>query len=353
MSIPVDADHELPGLLSWRRSVAVSHWHRHGRLRSATADTADCGRLGISFGNSRDDFSPTFGRDQRARLMAPNISSLSGGSLLLAWQLKDKTVLIIGGGEVASGRIESVLVADALVTIISPLTGLHPLTRRFVDADRITYHDRVFSGPDDLVGVDMVLTAIDDVEKSREICALCRERKIPINVADIPKSCDFYFGSQIRSGPLQIMISTNGQSPKLANIIRKRIEQGLPEHAGEAIEKVGALRSKLRERAPGVGGEIGKRRMRWMVDVCSSWDMDELALLDEDMMAILLDKGWEKNRVPKLEEVGGQPSKRAPKTAPAQIPAVVLPSALGFSSALHVRHCSSSPAAAELPASEV
>ncbi|KAI0747865.1 putative NAD(P)-binding-domain-containing protein, partial [Daedaleopsis nitida] len=219
---------------------------------------------------------------------------LSGGSLLLAWQLAGRTVLIVGGGDVASGRIESVLVADARITLISPRAGLHPLTERFIEtSDRITYHDRVFAGPQDLEGVDMVLTAIDDVQVSRQICALCRERKIPVNVADIPPSCDFYFGSQIRSGPLQIMISTNGRSPKLANIIRKKIETCIPEHAGEAIEKVGELRTKLKERAPGVGGEVGKRRMRWMVDICSSWDMDDLALLDDQMMAKLLDEGWE------------------------------------------------------------
>jgi precorrin-2 dehydrogenase / sirohydrochlorin ferrochelatase len=236
--------------------------------------------------------------------MAHDISNLSGGSLLLAWQLKNKHVLIIGGGDVASGRIESVLVADARITLISPRDGLHKLTQRFIDAtDRITYHDRAFAGPADLSGVDMVLTAIDDVEASREICALCRERKIPVNVADIPPSCDFYFGSQIRSGPLQIMISTNGQSPKLANIIRRKIETCIPEHAGEAIEKVGQLRSKLRERAPGVGGELGKKRMRWMIDVCNGWEMEELALLDDEMMLKLLDSGWENGRVPTLEEV--------------------------------------------------
>ena len=147
----------------------------------------------------------------------------------------------------ASGRIESVLVADAKVTIICPSEGLHPVTRRFIDnpAHRITYHDRPFTGPADLDGVDMVLTAIDDVAVSREICALCRARRIPVNVADIPPSCDFYFGSQIRSGPLQIMISTNGRSPKLANIIRRQIEACIPEHAGEAIEKVGELRTSV------------------------------------------------------------------------------------------------------------
>ncbi|KAK7693172.1 hypothetical protein QCA50_002738 [Cerrena zonata] len=258
----------------------------------------------------------------------PNTDSLTAGSLLLAWQLKGKNVLIVGGGDVASGRIESVLVADAHITLISPSNGLHPLTKHFIDAtDRIAYHDRAFAGPSDLEGMDMVLTAIDDVEESRRICALCRERKIPINVADIPPSCDFYFGSQIRSGPLQIMISTNGQSPKLANLIRKRIEKCLPDHAGEAIEKVGELRTKLRERAPGVGGELGKKRMRWMVDVCTSWDLEDLALLNDEMMNKLLDNGWEKNAVPKPEDVGLQSPSVIPSWSSLK---ALLPPTFGF-----------------------
>ncbi|TCD68250.1 Bifunctional dehydrogenase and ferrochelatase [Steccherinum ochraceum] len=266
--------------------------------------------------------------------MSLNVASFSGGSLLLAWQLKDKHVLIVGGGDVASGRIESVLVADARITLISPSAGLHPLTKKFIaQSSRITHHDRVFAGPADLDSVDMVLTAIDDVAKSREICALCRERRIPVNVADIPPSCDFYFGSQIRSGPLQIMISTNGQGPKLANIIMRKIEEALPEHAGEAVEKVGQLRSKLRERAPGVGGELGKRRMRWMVDVCNAWDIDDLATLDEEMMLRLLDDGWEKNKVPKPVELGSGKKKHASGShlpSASSLQGSLLPTALGF-----------------------
>jgi precorrin-2 dehydrogenase/sirohydrochlorin ferrochelatase len=260
--------------------------------------------------------------------MSTDSASLGGGSLLLAWQLKDKRVLIVGGGDVASGRIESVLVADALITLIAPREGLHPVTKRFIEtSDRITYHDRVFDAADDLDNVDMVLTAIDDVELSREICVLCRARRIPVNAADIPPSCDFYFGSQIRDGPLQIMISTNGQGPKLANLIRKRIEASLPDNVGEAIVKVGSLRSQLKERAPGVGGPLGKRRMRWMIDVCNAWEMDDLACLDDAMIRRLLDDGWENNRVPGVEEVGGR--RRGTRKLSAISP-FVLPSFVGF-----------------------
>ncbi|KAJ3482130.1 hypothetical protein NLI96_g7183 [Meripilus lineatus] len=264
--------------------------------------------------------------------MAPNPQTLSGGSLLLAWQLKGKRVLIIGGGDVASGRIESVLVADALITLIAPRRGLHPLTKKFIDncSDRITYRDRGFAGVSDLQKIDMVLTAIDNVDKSREISQLCREMKIPVNVADIPALCDFYFGSQIRSGPLQVMISTNGQSPKLANIIRKKIETVIPECAAEAIEKVGELRSKLRERAPGVGGDLSKQRMRWMVDICSSWDMEELSQLDHEMMTKLLEDGWEKNKVLRPEEVSPSLKIEGKNGGSPKVSSLVLPAAVSF-----------------------
>lgn len=167
-------------------------------------------------------------------------------------------------------------------------------------------------GIDDLEGIDMVLTAIDDVTTSQFIYSLANERRIPTNVADIPPECDFYFGSQIRSGPLQIMISTNGKGPKIANIVRRRIEQFVEEMApaeggvGKVIERVGALRERLRSRAPGTGGEVGKRRMKWMIGVCEEWSLEELGLMDDDMMERLLDQGWEKDgKIPSFLAVGG------------------------------------------------
>jgi precorrin-2 dehydrogenase / sirohydrochlorin ferrochelatase len=224
------------------------------------------------------------------------------GSLLIAWQLKDKNVLVVGAGEVASSRIQHALAAGAKVTVVSPGQGLSEQTKLLISDNYVIFHDRIYLSTD-LDNADMVLTAIDDVELSRDIARSCRARRIPVNVADDPSYCDFYFGSQIRQGPLQIMVSTNGKSPKLANIIRRRIEESIPEGAGEAIEKVGLLREKLMQRAPGVGGDVSKRRMKWMVDLCTSWEMDDLAELDEEQIERLLDEGWERNVVPSRENV--------------------------------------------------
>jgi precorrin-2 dehydrogenase/sirohydrochlorin ferrochelatase len=247
-------------------------------------------------------------------------------SLLVAWQLKGKQVLIVGGGDVASGRLESVLAADALVTLISPRPGLHPKALSLLqqNLDRVLYHDRDFSGVQDLEGVDMVLTAIDDPDVSRSIYNLARERRIPANVADIPPLCDFYFGSQIQRGDLQVLVSTNGQSPKLANIIKKQIEANLPDSTAKAVENVGVLRAKLRERAPGIGGDVGKKRMRWIIEVCNKWSLDDLALLDDRGIERMLSLGWENGAVISTSEAGLPPSSRF------KLPDYTLPAVTGF-----------------------
>ncbi|CAA7271533.1 unnamed protein product [Cyclocybe aegerita] len=235
------------------------------------------------------------------------IKSIGGGSLLIAWQLKDKKVLIVGGGEVASQRVESILTADAFITVLSPESGLHPRTKRFINlrSDRVTHHARPFSGQEELDGAEMVLTALDDNDLSRSIVEMCRARRIPVNAADIPDLCDFYFGAQIRDGPLQIVISTNGNGPRMASLIRTKLQKGLSGREGEAITKIGQLRNKLKERAPGVGGQLGKERMKWMTAMCNEWAIEDFILLDEGSMDKVLDEGWEKNkRVPSLNEVG-------------------------------------------------
>ena len=182
---------------------------------------------------------------------------------------------------------------------MSPRSGLNPEVAYRIEKGQVTYHDRVFE-PSDLDNVDMVLTAIDDPEASSVIWKLCKERKIAANIADVPPECDFYFGSVHRDGPLQIMISTNGNGPKLASNIRKQIAATLPTNIGTAVQKVGMLRKKLRKVAPDAAE--GPKRMGWMSRVCEEWSVEQLVELDEEDMDRLL--GFYKpNTVPSFETV--------------------------------------------------
>ena len=170
----------------------------------------------------------------------------------------------------AAGRILNVLNADAKVTVVSPRDGLNPEVAHRIEKGQVDYVDRKFI-PSDLDGADMVMTAVDDPEASTQIWKLCKERKIAANIADVPPECDFYFGSVHRDGPLQIMVSTNGNGPKLASIVRKQIAASLPKNVGAAIQRVGMLRKKLRKVAPAV--EAGPKRMQWLVDSWATRDI--------------------------------------------------------------------------------
>ncbi|KAH8681654.1 putative siroheme synthase Met8 [Xylariales sp. PMI_506] len=220
-----------------------------------------------------------------------------GGSLILAWQVRGKHVLVVGGGEVAAGRILNVLNADAAVTVVCPSAGLNREVQYRVSQNQVTHVDRVFQ-PSDLESLphpldtsrtgppDMVLVAIDDPAASTQVWKLCKEHRIPANIADVPPECDFYFGSVHRDGPLQIMVSTNGKGPRLAASIRKLIGSSLPAGVGDAIERIGLLRQKLREVAPNT--EDGPKRMRWMTKVSDKYSWGEMCALTEEDMTNLL-----------------------------------------------------------------
>lgn len=146
------------------------------------------------------------------------------------------------------------------MTVVCPSSGLNDEVAFRVAQKQVLHIDRNFE-PHDLDNADMVLCAIDDSDVSSRIWRLCKERRIPANIADVPSECDFYFGSVHRDGPLQVMVSTNGNGPKLASIVGKKIAEALPDNTGVAIENVGKLRKKLREIAP--DASEGPKRMKW------------------------------------------------------------------------------------------
>ncbi|KAI9715834.1 MAG: Bifunctional dehydrogenase and ferrochelatase [Chrysothrix sp. TS-e1954] len=224
-----------------------------------------------------------------------------GGSLILAWQVKNKHVLVVGGGEVAAGRILNLLNADANVTVICPSSGLNPEVAHRVAHKQVVHIDRLFEPSDlDDPALALVLTAVDDPAASTQIWKLCKQRRIAANIADVPPECDFYFGSVHRDGPLQIMVSTNGNGPKLASIVRKSIAQNLPTNIGAAIEKVGLLRKRLRVMVPAV--EESPKRMGWMSRVCETWSLEDLCeMKDGDMDSLLA--FYASDAVPAFEQV--------------------------------------------------
>ena len=70
------------------------------------------------------------------------------------------------------------------------------------------------------------------------------------NTADDPPLCDFFFGSIVQRGDLQIAISTAGESPALAQRLRREIDAQLPPDLGPWLEELGQLRREVLQAMP-------------------------------------------------------------------------------------------------------
>lgn len=229
---------------------------------------------------------------------APRLSK--GASFLVAWQLKEKKVLIVGAGTVAFSRITRAIESEAIVTVISP--SAHDHVKGFSERGDLLWIQREFKDADiSDFKPDMVLVAINNMTVSTSIAKECRMKNIPVNVADVPDMCDFYFMSEHRDGPLQIGVSTNGHGPALAIRVRKNIQASLPKDCGQAIEKIGNLRMKLR--SVDSDPNNANKRMPWMSYICKNWPIEHLAHLSKSQMKQLVtnyqaDNGY----LPKVNE---------------------------------------------------
>lgn len=231
-----------------------------------------------------------------------------GVSLCVAYQLKGKRVLVIGGGIVAAGRILALLNASAIITLITPLEGCceEVLFRLQIEKVIPIYHNRKFKGQQDLDEFDyeMVFTAIDEAGLSATIHSMAKLKRIIVNVADVPPLCDIYFGSMITKGPLQIMFSTGGKGPRIAARLRRDIEEKLSTNVAEAIESVGKLRNELRQQVDGKDVTSIANRMEWMIKVCDQWSLNDLATMSpEERQSVL--QGYELGEARSKWEVKG------------------------------------------------
>ena len=194
---------------------------------------------------------------------------------MVAWRLAGRSIVVVGGGTVAAGRVRLALEADARVTVVAPRLGAE--LRHRLRLGEVSWMAREFE-ESDLLGADMVLTALDDAEASRAIALRCRSLRIPVNAADRPELCDFWFPSVHRDGPLQVAVSTNGQGPSLARRIKDELVAALPREAATAVCGFGRLRRRIREIDPAPPGS--RRRMGWIGNIGRTWSFEAISAID-------------------------------------------------------------------------
>jgi precorrin-2 dehydrogenase/sirohydrochlorin ferrochelatase len=161
--------------------------------------------------------------------------------------LDGKRCLVAGGGTIAEGKLDALLAAGALVTVVSP--EVRPRVAALAAAGRLALHRRPFQ-PADLDGAFLVIAATDDRAVNAAVARRARAAGILVNAVDDPPFCDFYAVSVVRRGNLQLAISTNGDSPAFARWLREQLDATLPPEYGDLLALLAEVRTELRARGP-------------------------------------------------------------------------------------------------------
>lgn len=184
-------------------------------------------------------------------------------------KLTGRRCLLVGAGEVALQKIPSLLAAEARLCVIAP--RVRPEIAALASEGRIEAIDREYMDSD-LDGTFLVIAATDDPDLNAAVYRGAVERNILCNSVDDPPHCDFYFGSIVSRGDLQIAISTAGESPALAQRLRREIDEQLPGDLGPWLHNLGALRREVLATHP--AGEERKLLLHQLAqrEVCESRD---------------------------------------------------------------------------------
>jgi uroporphyrin-III C-methyltransferase/precorrin-2 dehydrogenase/sirohydrochlorin ferrochelatase len=179
-------------------------------------------------------------------------------------KLDGRPGLLVGAGNVALEKLNTMLSSGVRLRVIAP--AVKPEFHRFAEQGKIDLVQRRYTSGD-LDGNFIVIAATDDPQVNATVYRESVERGILVNSVDDPPHCDFYFGSVIRRGDLQVAISTAGESPAVAQQLRREIDEQLPADVGPWLTQVGQLRREILATYP-AGEErkallhrIAKRRM--------------------------------------------------------------------------------------------
>jgi uroporphyrin-III C-methyltransferase/precorrin-2 dehydrogenase/sirohydrochlorin ferrochelatase len=155
----------------------------------------------------------------------------------VSYKVRGRRIVIVGDGEEALNKARLALKTTASVVLLG---REYPVTHGDLAVD-------VRTGPftPDLLDNTALVFIAGTGPAAEAAKAEARRRGIPVNVVDVPEECDFYTPAIIERAPLTVAVSTEGDAPVLARLVRARIEALLAPDLGRLARRAGALRARV------------------------------------------------------------------------------------------------------------
>ncbi len=187
--------------------------------------------------------------------------------------LRDRRVVVVGGGEAGLTRARRLRAVGARITVVAP--DLVPELAAMADRGEVHHVDRDYR-PGDLEGAWLVVTEQLPADEAAAVYREAEKRRVFCCVEDDLDHVSYIHPAVVRRGDLAVAISTAGSAPVLAVRLRQELEERLgPEHS-RFLELAAAVRQPLARATP----DFAERRRRWYRLVDSDV-LDLLAVGDE------------------------------------------------------------------------
>ncbi|MGI9338132.1 MAG: siroheme synthase CysG [Gammaproteobacteria bacterium] len=177
------------------------------------------------------------------------------------FDLRRRRVLIVGGGEVAERKAALLSRSGAVLVVVAPriVGGLQTLAEKSGGEVR----HRCFVAAD-LAGCTAAVVAVGDDAVNEQVVIAAKRRRVPVNVVDNPRRCDFIFPAIAERGDFVAAVSSGGDSPVLARMWRAHLEEQMPPRLGYLAQMFGEWRNVVADTLP-----PERRRLFWEAAVDS------------------------------------------------------------------------------------
>jgi len=174
--------------------------------------------------------------------------------------LQGRTVLVIGGGEIARRKVELLLRAGASIHLIAP--EVIPALRESLENNVID--TSVYTGLPPGLTPALVVAATDDAALNEAVSVDARTANIPVNVVDAPDLSTVVFPAIIDRDPVLVSVGSSATSPVLTRSVREQIEALLPDGLSRLATYLGDRRRQLKAVLPDL--ERRRRHTEWFLN---------------------------------------------------------------------------------------
>ncbi|MFV3406372.1 MULTISPECIES: siroheme synthase CysG [Pseudomonas] len=176
--------------------------------------------------------------------------------LPLFHKLQGARALVVGGGEIALRKARLLADAGAALRVVAPQVDdqLAALAREVGGEVLVRGYQS-----SDVAGCRLVIAATDDPALNALVSADAQALSVPVNVVDAPALCTVIFPAIVDRSPLVVAVSSGGDAPVLARLIRAKLEAWIPAAYGE----LAGLAARFREKVKGLYPDVNQRRGFW------------------------------------------------------------------------------------------